>query len=91
MKAHKHLTFVFFHDEVISLKHQHGSKVVSFRLSLRITEMYDEFRFEMLWKAALKHRMREGLKNCPGLELLIVSSVLAKSAGCDSRPLSVTR
>lgn len=42
-------------------------------------------------RAALKHRMQAGLKCCPGLGLLIVSSVLAKSAGCDSRPLSVTR
>lgn len=42
-------------------------------------------------QAALKHRMQAGLKCCPGLGLLIVSSVLAKSAGCDSRPLSVTR
>lgn len=50
-----------------------------------------EFSLLMLWKAALKHRMRAGLKSCPGLGLLIVSSVLAKSAGCDSRPLSVTR
>lgn len=34
------------------------------------------------------NRLQARLKNCPGLGLLIVSSVLAKSAGCDSRPLS---
>ncbi|KAK5909971.1 hypothetical protein CesoFtcFv8_003852 [Champsocephalus esox] len=31
--------------------------------------------------------MQAVLKNCPGLGLLIVSSVSTKSAGCDSRPL----
>lgn len=34
------------------------------------------------------NRLQARLKNCPGLGLLIVSSVLARSAGCDSCPLS---
>lgn len=91
----KHYAHCFY------LKHQHCQHSTSYAVWLKISRIGERSRaaaslshrrsFEMLWKAALKHRMQTGLKNCPGLGLLIVSSVLAKSAGCDSRPLSVTR
>lgn len=47
-----------------------------------------EAHFEMLWEA--ERRMQAGLESCPGILVLIVSSVWAKSAGCDSRPLAST-
>lgn len=47
--------------------------------------------WEVSWGLRRCGKLQAGLKNCPGLGLLIVSSVLAKSAGCDSRPLSVAR